>query len=438
VRRWLSLYALSITSIVILAFLVPLAVLVRDLAVDRAMNAAEREAQTVARFAATIDSSPASLGVLEGTLAAAPDTSVMLSNGTVVGAALPAGIDVSRARELGQAYRQPLQDGESVIVPVLRGDGLPWVIVIAVPAAVLTQGVSSAWVVLGGLGLLLIALAYVVADRMGRAVVQPINELVAATHRLGQGDLTVAVEPGGPSELAEVGTAFNSLTWRVSTLMDQERETAADISHRLRTPLTALRLDIESLGATADVSRLQHDVDELERVVSHVISEARRPVRESGGVVTDIVPVVAERGEFWGSLAADQDRPWSIDVEPEAFPVRVHSADFEALLDALLGNIFAHTPATTEYRIALRQPSVDQAELVVEDAGAGIADVALLERGSSGTVSTGLGVDIVRRTAESAGGSAHWAERRPSGTVVRIELPRAGRKLEALRQMRFS
>ena len=425
-RRWLSLYALSITSIVILAFLVPLAVLVRDLAVDRAMNAAEREAQTVARFASTIDGGPASITALEATLAAAPDTSVTLSDQSVLGASLPVGIDLTRARDLGQAYRQLLEGGQAVVVPVLRGAGPPWVVTIWVPDAVLTQNVTSSWVVLGALGLGLVALAFVVADRMGRAVVQPINELVEATQRLGKGELTVAVEPGGPSELAEVGSAFNVLTGRVSTLMDRERETAADISHRLRTPLTALRLDIEAMGNTVDVSRLQADVDELERVVSHVIREARRSVRETEGAVADIAGIVAERVDYWGSLASDQDRKWRLDVAPESCVVIGDHADFEAMVDALLGNVFAHTPAGTGYRVVLDVVDDRFAELVFADDGPGIADSSLLERGTSGTESTGLGVDIVRRTAEAVGGQAHWEPGDPSGTVVRVLLPLAG------------
>lgn len=425
-RRWLSLYALSITSIVIIAFLVPLAVLIRDLAVDRAMNAAEREAQTVARFASTIDDGLDSIAALERTLAAAPDTSVMLSDGTVLGASLPVDIDLAAARELGQAYRQPLDGAEAVVVPVLRGAGAPWVIVIAVPSAVLTQDVASAWVVLGALGLGLIGLAFVVADRMGRAVVKPIKDLVEATHRLGKGELTVAVDPGGPSELAEVGAAFNTLTGRVSTLMDRERETAADISHRLRTPLTALKLDIEAVGKHADVSRLHHDVDELERVVSHVINEARRSVREGVGVVTDLVEIVAERTEYWGWLAADQGRQWKLDVGIQSCEVNGHPGDFEAMLDALLGNVFSHTPSGTGYHVTLHHSAPGLVELVVADQGPGIADDGLLKRGASGGRSTGLGVDIVRRTAESAGGEAHWETGDTSGTLVRLVLPLAG------------
>lgn len=422
-RRWLSLYALSITSIVILAFLVPLAVLIRDLAADRAMGAAEREAQTVARFASTIGEDVESVASLAGTLAASPDTSVILSDGSVVGADLPAGIDVSVAVERGQAYQQDLDSGRAVVVPVLRGTAAPWVVVIDVDSSVLTQDVWSAWAVLGLLGLGLVALAFVVAERMGRAVVTPINDLVDATHRLGRGELTVAVNPSGPSELAEVGSAFNALTGRVSTLMDRERETAADLSHRLRTPLTALRLDIEALGRIADVSRLQRDVDNLERVVSHVISESRRSVREGAGTVADLADIVEKRAAFWGSLADDQQRDWSLEVQPARYTVAGNEADLEAMLDAILGNIFAHTPPGTSYHIELTASSSGLAELLIADEGPGIADPSLLERGSSGTGSTGLGADIVRRTVEAAGGDAHWETVNGAGTQARLLVP---------------
>lgn len=422
-RRWLSLYALSITSIVILAFLVPLAVLIRDLAADRAMSAAEREAQTVARFAATIDGDADSVAALAATLAAAPNTSVRLSDGSVIGVALPSGVDVSAAIDRGQAYQQSLEEGRAVVVPVLRGTADPWVVVIAVSSAALSQNVGSAWAVLGLLGVGLIGLAFIVADRMGRAVVTPINDLVDATHRLGQGDLTAAVDPSGPSELAEVGSAFNSLTGRVSSLMDRERETAADLSHRLRTPLTALKLDIEALGQEADVSRLQRDVDGLERAVTHVIREARRSVRDGVGAVADLAAAVEARVSYWRSLAEDQGREWSLEVQPARYLVAGTAADLEAMLDAILGNVFAHSPAGTGYSVRLSASAGGIAELVVVDEGPGIPDPSLLERGASGGESTGLGADIVRRTAETAGGAAHWESGEGSGTVVRVLMP---------------
>ncbi|MEN8237884.1 MAG: HAMP domain-containing sensor histidine kinase [Actinomycetota bacterium] len=425
-RRWLTLYALSITSIVVLAFVFPLGILIRDLADDRAMAAAEREAQTVARFASTADGSVESITILASTLSADAETSVALGDGSVLGPELPKGIDLSAARSKGLAYRQPLDGGAAVIVPVIRGSSDTWVVVVDVPDSALRRGVASAWVILGTLGIVLIALAFIVADRIGRAVVQPVADLVDATNRLGEGELTVEVRPSGPSELAAVGVAFNTLTEKVAMLMEHERETAADLSHRLRTPLTALKLDIEALGEGVDTSRLQADVDALERVVDHVIHEARRPVREGAEAVTDLAAIVRERASFWGSLAEDQGRTWRVDVEPDRCRVYGSGADFVALVDALLGNIFAHTPAGTPYRLTLDRADEGKIELVVADEGTGFSDSGLLERGASGTSSTGLGVDIVRRTAEAAGGSAEWYSGEPSGTVARVVLPIAG------------
>jgi signal transduction histidine kinase len=102
------------------------------------------------------------------------------------------------------------------------------------------------------------------------------------------------------------------------------------------------------------------------------------------------------------------------------------TTDFVAAVDALLGNVFAHTPSGTSYRVSLQKSDDKMAELIVADDGPGIEDVGLLERGASGGSSTGLGVDIVRRTAEAARGSAHWEAGDPSGTVVRLVLPIAG------------
>ena len=422
-RRWLALYALSVTSIVVLAFLVPLAILVRDLAGDRVLNAAEQTAQTVARFASSIDDDPQSIRSLSRAIAGAATTSVVLSDGTVVGVAVPPGLDLTAAQQHGQAYRQALDDGTAVVVPVLRGSGDPWIIVVAVSQSEMTRGVPVAWAILTGLGLVLIGLAFLIADRMGRAVVDPINDLVEATDRLGRGELSVEVDPAGPKELAAVGHAFNALTGRIKTLLEVEREMAADLSHQLRTPLTALKLDIEALDDRVDSQRLQGDADELERVVAHVIGQARRPMREAGIGVADLAAVVVERTTYWGALADDQGREWTVDIGSRECLARGSADDFQVLVDALLGNIFAHTPPGTRYSVRLHRFDTDMVELTVSDEGPGIRDIGLLERGVSGGSSTGLGADIVRRTVEAGGGVARWEPGDPSGTVVRVQFP---------------
>ena len=93
----------------------------------------------------------------------------------------------------------------------------------------------------------------------------------------------------------------------------------------------------------------------------------------------------------------------------------------EAALDALLGNVFDHTPEGTGYRVQLGVVG-EAVELAVEDDGPGLPTDAV-ERGRSGAGSTGLGLDIVRRTAATAGGELRL-ERGPSdGARVVLRLP---------------
>ncbi|MDH3192676.1 MAG: HAMP domain-containing histidine kinase [Acidimicrobiia bacterium] len=415
----MGLSAVATTSIVVLAFLLPLAALIRDLAADRALASAERDAQSVAQLAATLDDTPEAVRSLQVRLP--EDASIQLAPGEVIGAELPHGLDLIQAANLGAASRQAVDGGQAVVVPVLKDDSA-WIVVVSVPTAVLMENVVASWLVLATLGLALIAVAALVADRLGRSIVRPIQNLVAATERLGAGELDASVTPSGPTELVQVGAAFNQLSQRVAQLLAGERESIADLSHRLRTPLTALKLDVEALEGNVDVSRLQQDIDELERTVSHLINEARRPIREAAGAVTDLTTVVAARAKYWGSLAEDQRREWQLQLPDNPCRVAGRDTDFVAAVDALIGNIFAHTPIGTPYVIELSADET-RAILTISDQGPGLVDHGLLERGRSSGESTGLGIDIVRNTAWAAGGSAEWISVPPGGTKVQISLP---------------
>jgi signal transduction histidine kinase len=227
------------------------------------------------------------------------------------------------------------------------------------------------------------------------------------------------VEPAGPPEVREVGTAVNRLAGRIGELLAAERESAADLAHRLRTPLTALRLDADSLPP-ADRNRILDDVDALGRAVDEVISEARRPVREGLRASTDAVAVVADRVAFWSVLAEEESRALGLQLPSEQLPVRVAAADLGAAVDALLGNVFAHTPEGGSFRVVVRPRDGGGAEVRVADSGPGIPASAV-ERGQSGGGSTGLGLDIARRTAESSGGGLEVTSSR-SGAVVTLTL----------------
>lgn len=424
-RRRLILVSAAVTSMVVIAFLVPMAILVRDLAADRALTRAEREAEGVARFIAVLAPSRGAEGAVRavgGEQLSGFDVSVVLPDGSAVGAPIPPGEDLQEARA-GRAFRAVVSGGEAVYVPVIQPDGATLVVRIFVPAAVISEGVVWSWVTLGLLGLVLIGLAIAVSDRLARSVVVPVRDLSAKAAQLGEGDLTARVEPSGPEEIRDVGAEFNRLAQQIGRLLQEERETAADLSHRLRTPLTAVRLDAEALPAGPRRQQLLADLDELERTVDHLIREARRPAREGTDESCDLGEVAAARVAFWSVLAEEQERQVAVELDGGPAPVPIPRSDAEAMVDALLGNVFAHTSEGDGFSVRLERNN-GLVRLSVADGGAGFPSASVLERGRSWGSSTGLGLDIARRTAESVGGSIEiGTSDRWGGAEVAVVVP---------------
>lgn len=425
-RTRLRAVAVATTTMVALAFLVPLALLVRSVARDRALTAAERDAEALAPVLA-VSADPAVVGAALGATAAGEDgrLSVFLPGGARVGGDVEVADRSLELARRGRAFFSDTEGGTAFLLPVLSGQGAS-VVSVFVPDRLLTRGVARAWGILGGLGVALVLAALVVADRLAMSVVRPVSRLSDAAHRLGGGDLEARVQAEGPPEVAAVGQAFNFLAGRVAELLEAERESVADLSHRLRTPLTVLRMQTDAIPAGEARERLREAAMELERAVSQVIEEARRPIRAGAGVAADLAAVARERAEFWGALAEEQSRPFQVETDGQAHLVRVARADLEAALDALLGNVFSHTPEGTPFSVAVRAGSDGGAVLVVDDAGPGLPDSAVLERGRSGGGSTGLGLDIARRTAESAGGRLMVGGAPAGGARVEMQFPTAG------------
>lgn len=217
------------------------------------------------------------------------------------------------------------------------------------------------------------------------------------------GDVTRAwLAMGGIAFVLITGAviAADRLGMRALRAMDAEREVAADLSHRLRTPLTALRLDADALPAGTVADRIRQAVDALDTEVDSIILSARSSSAARASEQTDLVDVLADRLAFWAVLAEDHGRHWEVRGGQTPIYLRVPRADAIAAVDALLGNVFEHTPQGTAFRV-----TVSDSAFVVEDGGLGIADAeAALRRGVSSEGSTGIGLDIVARIARVAGG----------------------------------
>jgi signal transduction histidine kinase len=361
---------------------------------------------------------------------------VFLPNGRSLGAPAPRDAAVSLAAR-GRSFTTAAPGGVEVLVAVGGLPGGSAVIRTFVADDQLRHGVTRAWLLLGCVGLGLLALSVVVADQLARSLVRPLTGVARASDRLANGDLSARAELTGPPEVRRAGAGLNRLAWRIGELLAYERETVADLSHRLRTPMTALRIDAEALREHAERAQVLEDLGALERTVDGVIREARRPTRDGQGDACDAAAVVAERAAFWLPLAEDTDREMTIELASGELLVRVSGADLAACMDILLENVFAHTPDGAALAIRLSRRAGGGAWLVVADDGPGFRSPDPTERGRSTDGSTGLGLDIARRIAESSGGTLTIGRSVSGGGSVTVGLgPMAGPANETRRHRR--
>ena len=416
------------TSAVVVAFIVPLCFLVANLADDRGTTRAREQAQSVATLVATVDDTTTLSRTVADLSARGPQVVVVEPGGRVLGSDDPLPRDtataVERARTEQAAFTVSEDHGLDAVVPVVTGRGLE-VVVATVPTDELREGVLGAWVTIVALGLGLVVLSVAVAVRLGRRTSVPVTQVAEVAHRLREGDSTARAVPGGPPETAELGRALNALADRIHELVAAEREHVADLGHRLRTPVTALRLDTDLVEDEEVAGRLRGHVEDLQRSIDDVVHEARRSVRDELPGTTEVAPVVADKVAFWQPLAEDQDRRLDLVVEmaaPGGSPlVGMASTDLSELVDTLIDNVFAHTPDGTDARVTVRTRP-DEVVIVVEDAGPGMPQ-PYLGRGHSHGGSTGLGLAIVHRIAADAGGSVALGTSTLGGLSVRVRLP---------------
>lgn len=450
--RWaLVKVCLAVTAMVVVAFAVPLGLVVKETARERAFANAERQASALGpALAITRDRRQLQRAVAitqagaEGRIALdvpapAAGRGASATGGTDRpgpvrvghGRARPA--QVAAARQHGRAATVEAAGGYALLRPTAVSGGTA-VVEIFVPDGEVTHGVATSWMVLAGVGLALVVGSVAVADRLGTRMVRPAERLAGAAHDLGEGQLDVRVPEEGPTELRSAATAFNSMADQVVQLLANERELAADLSHRLRTPLTVLRLNAASLGEGDTAEQTRAAVAQLEREVDTVIRTAREQQGAAPGgghaAACDAAEVVRERMAFWSALAEDEGREARVAGTERPVRVPVARAELAAAVDALLGNVFRHTPEGTAFAVDLHSGgpaggSVEAVILLVSDAGPGIPDPGEALRrghGDGGPGSTGLGLDIVRRVAESTGGDVRLGRSVLGGTEVRVWL----------------
>jgi signal transduction histidine kinase len=442
VRRRIVALVAGMITLVILAFVIPLAILVRHTVYQDATKSLQDKANHIANYLRSSYATPsqsqiaASLATLTGESSAC----VELPTGQIVGTQPPGGVTAVPAV---QGSAQPQGGGNANIdgddhgappqQPVLasyRGGQISQLTVLDPQSRGITvvrvyatddqlhSGETGWWLLLGGsaLGLLLIGIG--AAELLTRRLVRPLVRTAETAQQLSIGEVGARAPVNGPREIADVSKALNRLADRIDELIAEERETVADLSHRLRTPLTALRLDAEALHNPIEAERVGSHVSAVERMLTAVIHAARRPQREGRMPSCDATDVVGERVAFWSALTDEQGRACTVWLPSTPLTVRAAAGDLAAAVDALLENVIAHTPEETGFTVRLAA-TAEGARLEVSDDGPGIPDDSHV-RGRSDRGSSGLGLDIARRCAVGSGGSMTIGSSRSGGALVTL------------------
>nr|WP_202122080.1 HAMP domain-containing sensor histidine kinase [Streptomyces sp. BA2] len=425
---------------VVVAFAVPLGLVIQEMARDRAFSNAERHAAGMGpTLSITTDRDQLTRAVATSEAGGEGRMAVYVppidkAPALEIGDRRADTHAVETTRKEGRARTATVEGGFALLQPTALSSGQIAVVEIFVPEGAVSNGVTTAWLVLAGVGVALIIGSVAVADRLGVRMVQPAKRLVGAAQSLGEGKLGARVQEEGPTELRLAAVAFNSMADQVVQLLANERELAADLSHRLRTPLTVLRLNAASLGDGPAAEQTRIAVEKLEREVDTIIRTARDAKPQTAtvgpGAGCDASEVIQDRMAFWSALAEDEGREVRVAGVERPVWIPVARPELVASLDALLGNVFRHTREGAAFAVDVHSGE-DAVIVLVSDAGAGIADPeAALARGagSGADGSTGLGLDIVRQLAESTGGDVRIGRSVLGGTEVRIWIQLDGRR----------
>ncbi|MEU8925366.1 HAMP domain-containing sensor histidine kinase [Kitasatospora sp. NPDC048545] len=307
----------------------------------------------------------------------------------------------------------------------------------------LDDRIAAVWGWLALIGVVGFGLGTLVSVRLARWVGRPLQEVDAAARRLGEGALDVrAPADSGPEEVRRLAATFNTMAARTEALVHGHRAVTAEVSHQLRTPLTALRLRLDLLAAdaegedAAELAGAQEEIARLSRLVDGLLAAARAENAVPTPVPVRLDDVVAERIAAWEPVAAE--RQVGLGAHCPGRPVvYLGGGHLEQLLDNLLANALDAVPAGGRVRLETA-PAASSfgpgTELRVADDGPGMspeARAAAFRRfGNAQARGTGLGLAIVHRLATANGGTARLEETPGGGLTVVLELPTVPRGQE--------
>ena len=378
-------------------------------------------------------------------------------SGTMVVTLHPDGTTEVRGPDLGELPRLRVDAprwgviGSNVFATVPTGDGGAVTVLIHSPSrgflgrlSATTGFLQSVWWQFLLVGVVAATVSLLVARFFARGMTQPLRDMASAARRMETGDYAVRVQTRSRDEVGRLATAFNRMSGELENLEQSRRDLVANVSHELKTPITAIRAHLENLldgveqPDPATIGVMLAQVERLGRLVNQLLDLSRL---ESGEVPLRIEALPLQR--------LVDDLISEIDMALPGRGVQVRNdvpADLPALsadrervhqvLFNLVDNAVRFTPVGGSVTVSARRRN-GSVEVAVTDTGAGIPPEhlpRLFERfyradpaRARGEGGTGIGLAIARSVVEAHGGQIRAKSEPGLGSVFTFDLPSAER-----------
>jgi signal transduction histidine kinase len=308
---------------------------------------------------------------------------------------------------------EAVEDGLlTVSAPVPSDESIVAVIRVATPYDRVTDRVEHSWLLMGGLAVLVVGFAAVVARRQAGRLAAPLERLTRDAQALGAGDFSIRARTVGVREADAASEALEATARRLGDVLERERAFSAHVSHQLRTPLTGLLLGLEAGLAEDDphaviLTALERG-EHLQEIIDDLVRLSRGTPEDRGVLdVRALLDEVRSRADVTVRV-------------PDGLPeVRASLAAVRQIVHVLLDNAFAHgrTPVTVSATDLGTGLAID-----VSDHGPGIPEgVDVFRAPADGH---GIGLALARSLAEAEGGRLIY--RRSSPPTFSLLLPAAG------------
>jgi signal transduction histidine kinase len=416
VRRRLLLATVGTVAVGVLLLGLPLAVAVRGVLTGQQLDGLQRQAEQVQVLINSEPMEPSAIADRLRTLAQESDLRFQLleQRGPLVitidtegGPDVPEGVDDDIRRALDGEVGRLRADGVLAVALPLRTRGVSQVLRALTSDDQLKVELRGAWLAIGGLGVTALGLAGLVGLALARRLALPLEDLARAATLLGEGDFSARAPRSGIPESDQVATALDITAERLGLMVERSRSFGADASHQLRTPLTALRLDLEALEAAgADEALLQAAVaecDRLEATIEELLALADVPM---GDERLQLAALVEARIASWRALAQAEGRAVRVVAEPVPL-VRARAAAIGQCLQVLLDNALEHGSGTITVSVAsMQRPSGATGELPVDALARGWVRLCVADEGPGfePSATPGRGLRLAKSLIQAEGG----------------------------------